>query len=338
MLRRIGLILLASACIAGPAQAQVVEVPRPYAIPLPPNSNPSPDPQWELGMRTWWSEGQTHYNFNSSRVAPILGNPTSVLDYDGLSGGSLEFIWAVRSDSRTVFKGFIGGGWINGGSLDDEDYLTGQIKFSDTYSRVEGSGFGYGTIDLGQDFTLFVADRRVVLTPFIGFNYWQETVDAYGARCNRDDVGGAFCGPPGSIAVPFGVEVITNKASWSSWRLGAELNTRIRDRLTFRTDLALLPVAYLWNEDSHYLRSDLGRLPNRTDEGTGWGYQLEAELRYDLTDNWALGAGLRYWYAETGGKTDFLNLGLGGTTVELNEFSSERFGVFSNLTYRFSTY
>lgn len=49
MLRRIGLMLLASACIAGPANAQAVDVPRPDAIPLPPNANPSPDPQWELG-------------------------------------------------------------------------------------------------------------------------------------------------------------------------------------------------------------------------------------------------------------------------------------------------
>ena len=154
MLRRLGLMLLASACIAGPAFAQTVEVPRPYAIPLPPSVNPSTDPQWELGMRYWWSEGQTRYDFNSSRVAPILGNPTSVLNYDGITANSLEFVWAVRSETDTVFRGFVGGGWLSGGSLDDEDYLAGQVKFSDTYSRTDGDSLAYGTIDIAQDFTL----------------------------------------------------------------------------------------------------------------------------------------------------------------------------------------
>lgn len=96
---------------------------------------------------------------------------------------------------------------------------------------------------------------------------------------------------------PYSVEVISNKASWSSLRLGAEFRAKLWNRLTMRTDAAILPVANLWNEDSHYLhlRSDLGPAPNRTDEGTGWGYQLKSELRLDVTENWAIGAGVRYW-------------------------------------------
>jgi hypothetical protein len=35
---------------------------------------------------------------------------------------------------------------------------------------------------------------------------------------------------------------------------------------------AVLPIAYLWNDDYHYLRSDLGRAPNIEDSGSGWGY------------------------------------------------------------------
>lgn len=114
-----------------------------------------------------------------------------------------------------------------------------------------------------------------------------------------------------------------------------QLRAKLWDRLSVRADAAILPVAYLWNEDSHYFRTDLGPVPNRTDEGTGWGYQLEGELRLDIATNWAIGAAVRYWYAETDGDTDFLHR---DTTVELNEFSSERFGVFGNVTYRFATY
>ncbi len=333
MLRAFSLVLLAMACIAGEARAQVVEVPRPYAIPLPPLSNP--EPQWELGMRYWYSEGSTRFDVNSSRQNRIYGNPTSTLTYDGIDANSLEFVFAVRNETRTFFKGFIGGGWLDGGSLDDEDFFAGQIKFSDTYSELDGSGMVYGTMDVGQDFTLIDRKARVVLSPFIGFNYWEESVDGYGARCNRDDVGGALCGSPGSIRVPFGTKVINNTSQWSSLRLGAELKAKLWDRLTLRTDAAIIPVAYLSNEDSHYLRTDLGPTPNVVDSGTGWGYQLEGEVRLDLTQYWAVGAGVRYWYAETNGDTDFINLGV---TTELQDFTSERFGVFGNVTYRFNTY
>src|SRR5690606_20802290 len=122
---------------------------------------------------------------------------------------------------------------------------------------------------------------------------------------------------------------------WSPQRHGNEIKAKHWDRLTLRTDAAIVPVAYLWYEDIHLLRSDLGPVPIGIDEGSGWGYQLEGELRLDVTDHWAVGAGVRYWYAETNGDSSFINF---GTTVELNDFTSERLGVFGNATYRFATY
>lgn len=343
-LRSLGLALLASACMADAATAQAVvekygplqnavDVPRPYAIPLPPNANPRP--QWEVGTRYWWSEGSTSFDIDSSRLDPTLyGSPTSTLTYDGVTGNSLEFFMSVRNETDTFFKGFIGGGWLGGGSLDDEDFFAGQVKFSDTYSEIDGEGSLYLTLDVGQDFDVGYSGN-LVISPFVGFNYWQESIDAYGARCNRDDVGGAFCGPPGSTAVPFGTKVITNKSMWSSLRLGTEVTARLFDRVTFRGDAAILPAAYLLNDDSHYLRSDLGPTPNIEDSGTGWGYQLEGELKIDVDDNWTLGAGVRYWYAETGGISEFIE---SRTEVDLQDFTSERFGVFGNVSYRFSTF
>lgn len=236
----------------------------------------------------------------------------------------------MRNETETFFKGFVGGGWF-----DDEDFFAGQIKFSDTYSRLDGHSLVYGTMDVGQDFTLLDRKANVVLSPFIGFNFWYEKVESYGGRCNADDVGGFFCGPPGSIQVPFSTRFIGNESNWASLRLGTELKVKLWDRLTLRGDAAVLPVAYLWNEDSHHLRTDLGPTPNIEDSGTGWGYQLEGEVRLDLTQYWAVGAGVRYWYAETNGESEFINI---GATSELQDFTSERFGVFGNVTYRFATF
>jgi hypothetical protein len=114
--------------------------------------------------------------------------------------GSAEFVWRAKNESNTFAKGFVGGGWLNDGSLDDEDFLVGQIKFKDTFSRIQGNSLVYGTIDLGQDFTLLDGATKVTVGPFAGFNFWQETQVGYGARCNRDDVDGAVCGPPGFIS------------------------------------------------------------------------------------------------------------------------------------------
>jgi len=347
MRRGFVLAALLAMCIASGARAQTVEVPRTYNIPRPPTVEvpapyaiplpPSTAPNCELGARYWWSEGKTGFNFTSQKFDPLLGNPTSKLTYDGMHGNSAEFFFRATNEGGNVFaKGFVGGGWLNDGSLDDEDFFAGQVKFSDTFSKIEGDSLLYGTIDLGYDFRLLDGATKLTVGPFAGFNFWQETQVGYGARCNRDEVDGAVCGPPGFIEVPFSTKGIQNQPNWASLRLGGEFRLRLWDRLSLIADAAALPVAYVWNEDSHFLRKDLGSPPNIVDRGTGWGYQLEGEARYDLTPNWELGAGVRYWFADTThGNSEFVHQTL---KVELNDFSSQRFGVFGDVTYRFSTF
>ena len=305
MLRAFSLVLLAMACIAGEARAQVVEVPRPYAIPLPPLSNSQP--QWDLGMRYWWSEGN------------------STLTSVDLDANALEFTFAVRNETRTLFKGFVGGGWFDGEASD--------VSLMDVSTDLDGSGMVYGTMDVGQDFTLINRKAHVVLSPLIGFNYWEESVDAFGARCETGTVDGQPC-TPGGIIAPFSQEVMSGDVSWSSLRLGAELTAKFWDRLTLRADAAFLPVAYLSTDVTNRVPRYLGNSVEATgDSGPGWGYQLEGEVRLDVTQYWAIGAGVRYWYAETG-DNNFIDLGL----TDVRDFSSERFGVFGNVTYRFASF
>lgn len=63
-----------------------------------------------------------------------------------------------------------------------------------------------------------------------------------------------------------------------------------------------------------------------------WGYQLEAALRFDFTPEWSAGAGVRYRYASVGGTSEFVNF---GTKVPLKDFTSERFGVYGDISYNF---
>ena len=71
MRRSLILAALATVCLASGARAQTAEVPRPYAIPLPPMS----EPRWELGARFWASEGKTSFNINSSKIRSNAGQP-----------------------------------------------------------------------------------------------------------------------------------------------------------------------------------------------------------------------------------------------------------------------
>ena len=310
MSRRLAALVLALACCASGAQAESWQVPQPYMIPLPPTI----EPNFEVGLRYWASEGTTS-----------ITNAGSRLSYDDLNGNSGEFVWSARNAANTFAKGFVGGGGVSGGTLDGD---ASRVGLSETTSNVDGGGLVYGTIDLGQRFTLMDGEKKFFLSPFVGFNFYQESAKAYGARCS-----GGVCGAD-TVEVPFSTEVIKNEANWASLRLGGEARLKLWDRLTLIADAAFLPVAYVWNEASANLNPELGSSPNIESKGTGWGYQIEAEARYDFGTRWSAGAGFRYWYAQVSdGKTDFVNLE--DPRVDLSKLSSKRLGVFGDVSYRF---
>ena len=334
--KRLALALLIGICLASGARAgpwatppATWEVPPPNIIPLPGVI----EPHYEVSARYWWSEGKTKFSIDSSKFNPALGSPTSTLTYDNVQGNTGEFAFRARTESSWFAKGFVGGGLLTGGSLDDRDFSAGQVMFSDTFSKLDGNNFFYGTLDVGKRFTLSGGPTKVSVSPFMGLNLWQEQIEAWGARCKPDDVDGATCGPAGSIAVPFTTEVIADTEGFAGFRLGGELQVKLYDRVTFIGDAAILPYAYITNEDSHRLRQNLGPGVNIVDSGSGWGYQLEAQLRLDLTPCWSIGSGVRYWFAEIiDGNSKFVNL---NTVVDLPAFTTQRFGVFGDVSYRF---
>jgi opacity protein-like surface antigen len=84
--------------------------------------------------------------------------------------------------------------------------------------------------------------------------------------------------------------------------------------------------------DNHLLRQLL--LPEAS--GSGDGVMFEAVLDYNITDAWRVGVGGRYWAwnVNTGTATfDFLGVP-GPATVEPARFTTERYGVFLQSSYR----
>jgi hypothetical protein len=281
-----------------------------FAVPVAQAQEFDPDTGWEVGIRWWQSRGKTQWSHNAQGAAPFFGNPTSVLTYDKLDAGSLEIVAAKRFSRGFFLSGNLGGGNIHHGTLNDADYLAGQVKFSETNSSVTDGDLTYLTLDAGYD---FLNSWRGSLGLFGGFNYWNERVVASGLTSVV---------PAGASGIPNNVAVITNDARWYSMRIGVTGRLRIGDSLNLSATVAAVPYTRLHNDDSHHLRSDLGPTPNITMQGNGYGGQAEAEARYRIFKSTDIGLGVRYWKLKATGDIQFA----GSSSLPLNDFQSTRYG------------
>lgn len=279
-------------------------------------------PQTELGVRYWLSSGETRHSHNAQGVDPTLGNPTSVLVYENLDANVLEFFGRLNFGGNWFLKGNLGLGVVNTGSFSDEDFEAGQVKDAHTTSSVPAGWIAYGTIDLGRD-EWALRRGRATLGAFVGYSRWTEYLDAYGLT---DQLGGA--------GIDRDVRVISNELTWNAVRVGLAAGFAFTSRTRLSADLALVPYARFRNEDSHYLRDDLGPVPNIILEGKGRGLQLDAELVHEVSRRTELGLGLRYWYLEaTKGTRSVPNIP-GAAELPLVELVSQRVGVLLSLRTR----
>jgi hypothetical protein len=213
----------------------------------------------------------------------------------------------------------------------DRDFILDQFTFSDTTSAVSGNDFSFAMADLGWSYRPTATMR---LGGFVGYHYWREKLTAYGLRCNADAVGGAFCGPPGSVLVAFSEPVIVYQPTWHAVRVGFDWKIDITDRWSFSGEFAAIPYAAVKNLDSHLLRTDLGPSPNVVARSHyAFGAEAEGFINYAVTPNLDLGAGLRYWglFAHNGG-TSF---GPGfEADFPLRNFTQQRYGMLLQLKGR----
>jgi hypothetical protein len=115
-------------------------------------------------------------------------------------------------------------------------------------------------------------------------------------------------------------------------------------RLNLTVDAAVLPYVSMTGIDNHWLRPEINPLPQA---GHGWGYQLEGILAYDVTSNFSVGVGGRYWFAETRSGTtqfpqqcfifpEFVPCGFATSLPPSpTKFTTERYGGFLQASYKF---
>lgn len=308
MFRRIQVLLLALAISPALASSPLASAQEPWPVPR----------RGDLGVRYWLSTGETKISHNAQGVDPTLGNPTSVLVYEKLDAHVLELFGRENFRNNIFLKAAVGMGRITRGSFEDEDFRAGQVKFSDTTSSMRDGRIGYGMIDVGHQWVR--REGAISLGVFGGFSQWTEDYDAYGATDHLGFIGGD---------IDNSVNVISNKVRWRALRVGFS-GQFVFGRARLGVDVAAVPYARFYNEDSHHLRADLGPVPNIIDSGEGYGVQADAELRYEIARRTELGIGLRYWHLEArDGTSDFRNIPGGETPIV--EFYTVRTGVTVSL-------
>jgi tetratricopeptide (TPR) repeat protein len=262
----------------------------------------------EGGVRYWRSQGNNKYDYFADATSATR---VSSLHYANLGANSGELFSRVDLRGglfRNIFlKGYIGGGKTRGGKLYDEDFPPLSL-YSKTISSAAGN-LGYGSIDLGYN---VYTDERFRLGAFVGYHNWSERVHASG--CSQV----AF-NPICMAPLPSSLRVITEQDRWKSLRIGAVVDVNLTERLKLNAEVAMTTISQR-ALDMHYFT--FGNDPSK---GRGGGLQAEGVLKYQLTDHFDVGLGVRWWHANTYA-LDAYN--------QLLKYHVDRFGVFGQMSYR----
>jgi outer membrane protease len=272
-----------------------------------------------FAARYWYGMG------NESKDLYGLTRDTlnSRLTYDGLQSHSLEGFARVDHNSGLFWKAYVGGGLLTQGHLQDEDFPPGIDPYSSTNSTLQNQSLFYASVDVGG---ALVRGSDFRVDAFVGYHYFRERMKAFG--CAQTAGNTEICGTP----IPDDVAAIVEDSNWQGVRVGLNADLPLFDRWRINVEGAYLPYVWYNGTDNHLLRWDLPS-PIRQD-GHGWGYQLEAVLSYQLTNEIALGVGGRYWHFQSKGEAHFEDMFVDGVAQPL-DFKANIYGVFLQGSYRF---
>ena len=281
----------------------------------------------EFGLRYWYSTGTISKNLFDFDGATML----SRLTYTDLNASTAEGFARFDDRGTGIFaKAFVGAGGIGSGGLKDEDFPPGISPYSSTNSSQRDGSLLYFAGDVGYD-VLWTPNYRV--SPFVGWFYEHELVNAYGCAQTASNPG--VCAP----AVPTSVLGITEDAQWNAIRLGVAGDVTF-GRFKLSADAAWLPWVTLASTDSHWLRMQpiagnfIGPIPEDGNGNTG--IQIEAVVSYLVTQDFSLGVGARYWRFDTRGNAHFEgNIYGGDGGMQAIDFSSERYGAFVQGSFKY---
>lgn len=288
-----------------------------------------PAPSVPISPATWTFEAGLRYFYSSGLFRDTLGAPgngaqtNSRLTYQRLGAHSSEsFARLDHTPTGLFLKGFLGAGFIDSGSLIDEDYPPGTVPYSKTVSGIRNGDIGYAVVDAGLN---LLRGESYKLGGYLGYQYFAQLANGFG--CNQV-ASGEFCAEDRGF--PDSVSGLSVDAHWNAFRVGLIGEMRL-DRVKFVLEGAYLPVAEIEAYDRHWQRSDINPMAM---VGSGDGYFLQGVISYDLTPSVAVGIGARYWKMQADrGHSQFP---FPNTPPSPVRFETDRYGGFAQISYTLS--
>jgi len=312
----VGLIAVGLAVLLSPAAAN------PFLIEAQP-----PVATATFALRYWYGMGSSSKDLFNSSGSQLL----SRLTYDGWRTHSAEGVFRVDVSSGLFFKGYVGGGLLTKGSLNDEDFPPVTAPYSNTTSNLQNQGLAYANVDLGG---ALVRGADFRLDAFVGYHYLNEHLKAFG--CRQVASNPSICSP----TIANDIAVISQENTWHALRLGLNADIPLFDRLRLNLEGAWLPYVWFNGADSHLLRIGTavgdftGPVP---EDGHGTGYQFEAILSYRIDDKFDIAVGGRYWRMNSHGYAHFENHVVGSIAVpQVLDWKTDHYGVFLQGSYKFT--
>jgi hypothetical protein len=269
---------------------------------------------FEIGMRYWYSIGKFQKDLANDGT-----NSTSLvsrLTYQNKSSSG-EIFGSIKGDNAFL-RGSVSDGRLMTAKLNDEDWLGATVPYSNTLSSAKG-GMTAVVVDFGYD---MLRGQSAKLSPFVGYSFLYEQHKGYG--CTQQTALQAICAP-GDVAP--GTLAITETDYWHGLRLGLTGEFALTDQLHLTTDVAYLPLVAMTGTDNHWLRNLVIK-----EFGRGQGAEAQTMLTYDITRQFSVGAGLRYWSLwANNGKDTFNGVGTGRKVA----YRTEQAGAFLQASWKF---
>jgi len=246
-------------------------------------------------------------------------SPTSQISrliYSGTIGLSTEGFVTAQAPNGFFLAGELGVGAGFGGTLVDEDFPPYVVPYTATVSDLHDVRLGYGALDLGWE----IVDReRVSIAAFAGLSGRLERYPSYG--CVQTAPGSPICVP----SVPSDYEVITQTMATLGLRFGVSTEVAVTERIGWRGEAVVRPLAFMAGVDNHWLRPDINPLPQY---GVGRGFELESAVSIAVTEQLELAAGGRIGWTQTNGESLFP-----GGLAQPSTFTSRNLGIFLEARY-----
>jgi hypothetical protein len=261
----------------------------PFSYPMP---GAATGWEFEGGGRYFGSWGQFHKDMGyiNSAMLPSL-TTQSRLNYEDMQTNSGEFFGRIETPWNLFVKGYVGGGSINNGHMNDEDaifFITPPPigGYENTLSPAVTGDIHYGAIDGGYD---FLRGAGYKVGAFAGYFHLNQEMNAFGCA----PISFINCTP--NPVPTSGSPVITETDKWDAVRIGIAAEAMLTERVKISLDAAYLPWVWFNGLDQHFIGNTGVLAEIFSASGKGSGVQLEALLSYYVTPQWSVGLGGRYW-------------------------------------------